>query len=359
MADEGLAPAAIPEAPPTDVGVETVSSPGTDKLSAREAASALAGHRWKRDGDQETPAPVERPIPDRRVMQREDQEGITSETPGDQGNPEPIEAPRSWSKEWKEEFSTYPRSLQEKIAQREQERDTAIRRGQNEVAEQRKALEAERVQNTQARSQYEAALPAILQELRRTQAGEFPDIKTLDDVQKLAATDWPRYAKWDAHQKKVAAFQQQHVAAQQRQVQEYQHQWSSFSKQEDAKFMAQATDMADPAVADKVAKGAITLLRDTGFSDDDLGKLWSGKASVSLRDHRMQLIIRDALRYREAKAGVPKAKVQATAPRVQRPGSPVERVRDSQSAQTALDKRLEATGSWKDGAELLLARRRG
>ena len=360
MADEAPAPADVSEAPPTDAGIENVAAEGTERISAREAAKALAGYRVKRDKDRpEAPAPVERPIPAPRKEAAAEEEEITTndlDTPQDE---EPIEAPRSWSKEWKEEFATYPRAAQEKILAREQERDTATRRGQNEVAEQRKAVEAERQQITQARQQYEAALPALLQQLYEAQAGAFPDIKTQADVEKLAREDWPRYAQWDAHQKKIAATQQQNEAAKQRQYQDYQAQWGRFAKDEDAKFMERAPEMANKETADKVAKGAVSLLEDMGFSQDDLGKLWSGQASVSLRDHRLQLIIRDALRYREAKAAVPKAKVAAVAPTVQRPGSPVERVRDTDRALSAMDKKLDSTGSWKDGAELLLARRRG
>ena len=351
--DETPAPAESGPAEP----IENIQAEGTEKLSAREAAKALSSHRWKRDGERgEEAAPVERPIPD--PNRRIDPEEITAEEPGTPEE-EPVEAPKSWSKEWKEEFATYPRDVQVKIAQREQERDTATRRGQNEVAEQRKALEAERYQNTQARQQYEAALPALLQQLYSAQAGEFPDIRTQQDVENLARTDYARYAVFDAHQKKIAVAQQQNIEAQQRQYQDYQTQWGRFAKDEDAKFMDASPDMTDQKTADKVAKGAIALLEDIGFSQDDLGRLWSGQASVSLRDHRLQLIIRDALRYREAKTALPKARVAPVAPRVQRPGSPVERARDSSSALSALDKKLDSSGKWKDAAELLIARRRG
>ena len=354
MSDEG-SPA------PTDSGpaAEVVPTEGTDRLSARDAAQALSSYRWKRDeGKPEADAPpVERPIPDARRPAQEEE--VTAETPETPGTLEPLEAPRSWSKEWKEEFQTYPREAQEKILAREQERDTAVRRGQNEVAEQRKALEAERWQNSQARQQYEAALPALLQQLYAAQAGEFPDIRTQLDVERMARDDWPRYARFDAHQKKIAYAQQQQVAASQRQYQEYQTQWGRFARDEDAKFLEQAPDMSNPDTAKKVSEGAIKLLADIGFSNEDLGKLWSGQASVSLRDHRLQLIIRDALRYREAKTALPKAQVKATAPKVQRPGSPADRTRDTESGNQSLEKRLTQSGNWKDAAELLISRRRG
>jgi hypothetical protein len=74
---------------------------------------------------------------------------VRAEAPTVTSEEQPIEPPRSWSREQKEEFRTYPREAQEKVAFRERERETALRRGQNEVAEQRKAVEAEVAERTQ------------------------------------------------------------------------------------------------------------------------------------------------------------------------------------------------------------------
>ena len=179
------------------------------------------------------------------------------------------------------------------------------------------------------------------------------------DVENMARNDWPRYAKWDAHQKKIAMTQQQHVAAQQRQFNEYQSQWGKFAQENDAKLMSEMPELSDPKVMDKVAQGSLKMLHNEGFSQDDIQRLWNGQASVSLRDARVQKLILYAHRYLEAKETLKTAKVAPTPPKVQRPGSPVERVRDSSSALSALDKKLDSSGKWKDAAELLIARRRG
>jgi hypothetical protein len=68
----------------------------------------------------------------------------------------PIEPPRSWTKAEKERFQSLPRETQEYLHTREQERDTAFRRSQNEIAEQRKAAKAEREAAEKVRQQYEA-----------------------------------------------------------------------------------------------------------------------------------------------------------------------------------------------------------
>ena len=115
----------------------------------------------------------------------------------------PIERPRSWAKELDEEWASYPREAQERIAKREQERDTAIRRSQNEAAEARKAAEAVQQAAEQARKDYEAKLPALMRELDSVNQATFADIKTMDDVVKLQAEDPFRFQAWQVHQMRL------------------------------------------------------------------------------------------------------------------------------------------------------------
>src|SRR5437588_3993477 len=77
----------------------------------------------------------------------------------------PIEPPRSWKAEEKERFKSLPRETQAYLAERETERDRAIRTSQNETAEKLKGLTAKEQAVEQARQQYEAALPQLLQTL--------------------------------------------------------------------------------------------------------------------------------------------------------------------------------------------------
>ena len=55
----------------------------------------------------------------------------------------PADPPRSWSRMEKEEFALLPRHLQEVTARREQEREKSLRTAQNNLAEQRKRLQAD------------------------------------------------------------------------------------------------------------------------------------------------------------------------------------------------------------------------
>jgi hypothetical protein len=80
-----------------------------------------------------------------------------------------------------------------------------------------------------------------------------------------------------------------------------------------------------------------------------------------LRDHRVQLLVRDAILWREAKAKAKSRRAAKPLPPVQRPGaSQPKGAAQEGAAQDALvqnlSKKLEASGSLKDAAALLRAR---
>ena len=356
---------------------------GDGPMDARAAARSLAS--WRRDRDRQDDTskdqpqlragaegvapqePAQESIPaqaGRDAGEREAPPGETeSADPAAESRPEagtepPIEPPRSWTKEDKELFTSLPRATQERIAERERSREGDFNRRQQEAAEKSKALEAERSKAEQARQQYEAALPQLLQTLQQQQAGEFADIKTLADVERLAREDWPRYALWDVQQKKIAEVGQHLALAQQRQAQERVQQFSEFARREDDLFKEKVPDMADAKRAAGLQTAALAVLKELGFQETELAQSWHGQRDLSLRDHRVQLLIRDATLWRDAQA---KAKAAATrpVPPVQRPGvsQPKGAAQDAQIQH--LTQKLEKTGNLKDAAALLRARRAG
>jgi hypothetical protein len=268
----------------------------------------------------------------------------------------PIEPPRSWTKEDKELFASLPRATQERLAERERSRESDFLRRQNEAAEKLKGLSAKEQTVEQARQHYEAALPQLLATLQSQQAGEFADIKSMADVERLAREDWPRYLLWDLQQKKIAEVGQQLLTAQHRQVVEKLAQFTDFAKRQDDLFKEKVPDMADEAKAAELQKKALAVLSDLGFDEAELAQSWNGQKDLSLRDHRVQLLIRDATLWREAQA---KAKAAATrpVPPVQRPGAATSRAGTDEARVQHLTQRLEQTGSLKDAAALLRARR--
>jgi hypothetical protein len=121
-------------------------------------------------------------------------------------------------------------------------------------------------------------------------------------------------------QQVVQQAQAMQAAEQQRQVQQYQAQWAQFTKDETAKFERAMPEMADPAHAHRVGKDALQTLRNVGFSDEDISRAWKGEASISLMDHRAQILLARAAMYDRAIAGLPAARSNPI-PHVQSPST--------------------------------------
>jgi hypothetical protein len=293
---------------------------------------------------------------DPRVKPGDQDPGERTEGADRQQEPAPIEPPRSWTKEDKELFTGLPRATQERLAERERSREGDFLRRQNEAAEKLKGLAAKEQAVEQARQTYEAALPQLLQTLQQEQAGEFADIRSMADVERLAREDWPRYLLWDLQQKKVAEVTQHMLAAQHRQAQEKLTQFVEFAKRQDDLFKEKVPDMADEAKSAELQRRALAVLGELGFDEAELIPLWNGHKELSLRDHRLQLLIRDATLWREAEK---KAKAAATkpVPPVQRPGAATARQGTDEARVQHLTQRLEQTGSLRDAAALVRARR--
>ncbi len=354
MADEGQAEQGAPI-------VERVAG-GDGALSALAAARSLVDSRRKDRTEGEAPPDGEQPPAQESASQEADtaQETGPGETQAEDAAQEtepPIDPPRSWTKEDKELFKGLPRETQERLADRERSREREFSTRLNEAAEKSKGLTAKEQAAEQVRQQYEQALPMLMQALQEQHQGEFSDVKTIADIERLARDDWPRYVLWDAQQKKIAAVQQQVQAAQAREAQETQTKWQSFVTEQDALFAEKAPDLADKEKASKAAEAAGRMLNDLGFTDTELGKLYFQGDKISFRDHRMQLLIRDALRFREAQSKV-KTAVQRPVPQVQRPGVQEPRSLDADGRIKDLDSRLNQSGSLRDAAALLVAQRR-
>src|SRR5262249_10051714 len=255
-------------------------------LSWKDAAAARRKRSLKKPSDEQTPAAraipgpgAAAPVEDRdsaasadaqsrgvsAVAEQSEAKADEKTESADQQDPAPIEPPRSWTKEDKELFASLPRATQERLAERERLRESDFLRRQNEAAEKLKGLNAKEQAVEQARQSYEAALPQLLATLQQQQAGEFADITSMADVERVAREDWPRYLLWDLQQKKIAEVSQQLLAAQHRHVQEKLAQFTDFARREDDLFKEKVPDMADEAKAAELQKKALAVLGDLGF----------------------------------------------------------------------------------------------
>lgn len=306
------APAPAPEIP-NDPARSTMSE-------VRAAAQRLAARRQEKRAEAATPTPSPEPEIAPAPTESPPQEVEAAPTPEQVESPsgmtetdEPadvpsLDPPRSWTSDDREAFNALPRETQARLVELDRARELEVRRVQNEIADQRKAGEAERMEMEQARQQYEQALPMLLQTFQSS--AEFADIQSQADVDRLAAEDWPRWVQFQNHREKIKAIHQELQTAQQRQQSEWSDQWQQYASKEDQTFAEKFPDSV------KLREPAINYLKAAGFSDHEIAENWNNKA---WRDHRMQGVILDAVKWRQAQAKKAEA-IKQPVPPVQRPG---------------------------------------
>ena len=260
----------------------------------------------------------------------------------------PIEPPASWDDEAKARFGKLPREDQEYLAQRERDRDLALRRGQDETAKERKAIEAQRAEAVQQAQQYVQHFQMAAQALHQQLLGDFPDIKTPADLAKLAAEDPARYLVYDARQKQVQdAYQQvaQHNQVAQRQQQAKLNEW----------IESEARKLADLVPEWKDGERASREIREVrehaikvGLPPDQANQPWSAAAAV---------MARESMLYRRGLQAVTKAKLE-NLPKVVRPGTAAAPGEAERTRAEAARKAHSKNGSVDSAADALRALRR-
>ena len=352
--------------------VETVPTSDDTPISARDAARTLSQYRWKRDANEEKAAkpalepakvigeqPAESPALQEIAAAEADLPPPGEEQAVETEQPEtaPLELPRSWSKDQSEAWAQLPPATQEYLLEQDSKATRAVRQAQNEAAESRKSIDAERQALEQTRQHTEQLNAQLLERTNQSIMGEFSDIRTQADIEKMAREDWPRFSLYQAKIMELQNYQRVQQEANNRQQQEFRGKWDKFAKDEDARFLEAAPDMQNETRATAVRNHSLSLLKDIGFTEEDLSRLWNGEVSLSLRDHRAQLLIRDAVRYREAQSVAKTKAVKRPVPTVSRPGSPAARAPEVDIQERRLDQQFESKPDWKNAAELLIARR--
>ncbi len=353
MSDETSAPAG---GEPIAV-ITPAADTGTD-LSVSQAARALQAARKPKEPAAES-APEATAEPE--LAQASDDPETAPIEATDEAEPAevpPIEPPRSWTKAEKERFQSLPRETQEYLHSREQERERDFRRSQNEIADQRKAIQAEREAAEKVRQQYEAKLPALEKKLQTV--GPFADVQSMEDLKRMQAEDPFRFQQYQLYVWEQQAEQSELQAAESRKAQEQQTEWAHHVQKENELAAEYIPELADKEKGPALTKRVATeLLPELGFKDSELNDLASGKSRLSIYDHRVQRLIADALKLRDIQS----AKTAVTAkplPPVLRPGTAKPSSNAATERAQALDKSLSSSGSLKDAIALraLQAKRR-
>jgi hypothetical protein len=298
---------------------------GASELSLEQAVQL----RRQREQEKEDPAPVEKaeaaPVEQEELPDEgnaaADADQPTGETQEDDPVAEPpLALPRSWTKEQAEHWNALPRTTQEYLTERASKDSAEVRRVQNEIAEQRKAIQAEREAAEKAKQQYEAQLPALMQTLQDAQQSAFADIRSVDDVTRLASEDPFRYLQWQAHQTKLQAVNAEQERAKSQQSQKQQSEWAQHVNAENALAAELIPELADKDKGPALMKRAAERLSDLGFKPDELNDYANGKQKLSIYDHRFQQLVADSLKLADIQSATKTASAKPLPP-VQRPGT--------------------------------------
>lgn len=292
-----------------------------------------------------------------------DDAGPDEPAPGETGDDDPadepsIDPPRSWSKEHKDAFKALPAHLQQMVADSERAREADFLRRLNDADAKTKAAEAKERSAEQARQQYENALPAIVAQFSQQFNAKFSDIKSWDDVATMRQNDPMRFMEWQEATAKWQALQSENQRVegerQRRTVENFQR----YTAEQDGLFMDKRPEFKDAAKAAVLQREVAEMLTgEYGFSEEELGKAWTAGDYQTLRDHRWQLIITDALAYRKAKAAA-KTAAKKPVPPVQRPGTAPSKGEAQAVDVKILNDKLTRSGKLEDAVALLNARTR-
>lgn len=353
-------------------GQEPVEAPSDDAhptVAEDEAPAPDAEESASEQEDSPAPEAEDTAVDENQPSGEEDDE--TADDVEDQ----PIDPPASWTEEERDIWNSLPPELQESLSTRERERRAELDRRMSEsdrlaqsIKDREKAIEQQRNEYAERLEYVEQLQTARVNEVEARYKGQFPDIQTWDDVRHMQQMDPMRYQEWQiiqqeyqSRQQEMQAIQQQSTELKSQKTAEQQKQAKEFYKTEADKFLQKHPEFSDPQRLPKLKQAVLDTMKNTGFSDEEIGSAFSvGGLAI---DHRAREIIYKAALYDQAKNNVTTSKPKA-APSVQKPGG----ARNSKAEAKAehlksLDKALSRPGrrnaQINAGVELLRARRKG
>jgi NADH dehydrogenase/NADH:ubiquinone oxidoreductase subunit G len=173
-----------------------------------------------------------------------------------------------------------------------------------------------------ARNQYLAALNHLVPTLQAAIQGEFADVKTYDDLQRLMDEDPARYNRYAIAQAKLADAQRHQNYAQAEAAQRQRESFIQWQDDEAKKLGDLIPDLKDKAKAPKVIEGIRSFAAELGYTQEQMA-LASARDWATLHD-AMQFRSQKNAEAEKAKAAAKELeearKKAATAPPVQKPG---------------------------------------
>jgi hypothetical protein len=136
-------------------------------------------------------------------------------------------------------------------------------------------------------------------------------------------------------------------------------QWQEFSRAADDQFETYVRTQLPDGQTDELKKEAQAMLRDYGLTDQEI--TWQWNNNPSFRSFPAQKMMMDAARWRMSQKSIESKKFRPV-PTVQRPGSPTERVPQTDYEIKQLGAKLDrsrGTQAVRAAADLLIAKRQG
>lgn len=196
-------------------------------------------------------------------------------------------------------------------------------------------------------TQLNQAIPMMQAQL----AQAFPDIRTPDDLVRLASEDPARVVAYNAMRDKVSGY----VAMQQQAQAAYRNEYVAA---ETSKLYKLIPDLADKEKGPAITARLFARAKDAGYSDEQIA--WASASDVHLLYQAMQFQEAQAKALAAEKAladSIAKAKEKAKdAPKVQKPGSAAPVISKGAEKDKDLRERFERTGHPDDLAALLAHR---
>lgn len=214
------------------------------------------------------------------------------------------------------------------------QRQSDYTRKTQELAEQRKAQEAE---IAQAQQRYAQALQTV-ESFLQSQGPQPPDpsLREHNPIEYLTQMDAYR-----AHREQLQAAQSERAWLQQQQEQRQAEERKALVQQEEQRLLEVIPQWRNPDVAKKEKGEIAEFLKTVGYSDQEIS---------SVARSRDLLVARDAMKYRQLQAQKPKAIAKAKGkPKVAKPGTTQKTTTDFSSAR----QRVKKTGSVDDAAKAI------
>lgn len=210
------------------------------------------------------------------------------------------------------------------------------------LAEQRKAIEAERTRIDEAaklRDQYAQRLTVIEQMLASQPEENLAELKETDPIGYTM-----RVAERLERDKQLEAIRQERQNLAARQQAEYQEQLKNHLASEAEKLKSAIPEMGDDVKGEVIRKEIRDYARSIGWSDQEL---------ASVYDHRAVLALYQAMQYTKLQKGKPAVtKKVAEAPKMLKSGTTTKTTTAEQDAMKKMRAKLAKSGDRRDAARL-------